>query len=45
MHSCVKFYVDRKTFYALSLCSMDEGVEQTERIDLGLQVVVEHRSE
>ena len=44
-HARIEFDVDGIARDALAAGSLDKGVEETEGIDLGLQVVVEHRLE
>ena len=45
MHSRIEFDVNREALDTLALSSMNEGFEQAEGVNLGLEVVVEQRSE
>ena len=42
MHTCIELDMHRPTRNSLLFSSMDEGIHQAERVDLRLQVVVEH---
>ena len=41
MHTRVQFQVNREVRHALAVGSLDERLQQSEGIDLGLQVIVE----
>ena len=42
MHTCIQLDVDGPSRDTLTLSSVNQGIHQTEGVDLGLQVVVEH---
>ena len=43
VHAGIQLDMDRETGYALFLSCLDERIEQTERVNLRLQVVIEHK--
>ena len=42
VHAGIQLDMDRETGYSLFLSCLDERIEQTERVNLRLQVVIEH---
>ena len=42
VHAGVELYVYGESCHALTLCCLDKSIEQTERVDLRLKVIVEH---